>query len=274
MTIYINNKMTSTNQNIYSCTQCDYETENKYSYGRHLKTKLHLRRLNSGVKHLVYSCSVDGCDYITRNKSNFNRHVKTHSDTIIHTRECKLCNMTFRDKANIKKHRYTTKHCKKFTEKFNELVNEKLDQKVLMMKTDKKTGINLYTIKKGQLKKQLQDKYFIKIKKEVPRINKKKNDKNNKTKDETNKKVIYKKLTHLEIKKIFDNYQDYDESIIPKLIFSHPIKTDQKEFEEQFNELEQNKLENKEYKNQIYDLIYEISEDIITVLEDESFEDL
>ena len=258
--------MTNTNQNIYSCNQCDYKTENKYSYGRHLKTKLHLRRLNSGVKHLVYACSVNGCKYTTRNKSNFNRHVKSHSDTIIHTRECKLCNMTFRDKANLKKHRTTTKHCNKFTEKFNEIVNEKLDQKVLMMKKDKKTGINLFTIKKGQLKKQLKDKSFIKIKKEVPRISKKK--------DKTNKKVINKKLSYLEIKKIFDNYQDYDESIIPKLIFSHPIKTDQKDFQEQFNELEQNKLENKEYQNQIYDLIYEISDDIIAVLEDESFEDL
>lgn len=263
--------MTTTTQNLYSCTQCDYETTNKYSYGRHLKTKLHLRRLNSGVKHLVYACSIDGCDYITKNKSNFNRHVKTHSETIIHTRECTLCHMTFRDKANLIKHRTTRKHCKKFTKKFNELVNEQLDRKILMMKTDKKTGINLYTIKKGQLKKKLRNQIFIKIKKEVPRINKikKKNDETIETKE----KVENKKLSYLEIQKIFDNYQDYDESIIPDLIFSHPIKEDQKQFKEDFEQLQEDS-DNEDYNNRIWDFIYDISDDIITVLEDDSIDEM
>ena len=254
--------MTTTNQNIYSCTQCDYETTNKYSYGRHLKTKLHLRRLNSGVKHLVYSCSVDGCDYITRNKSNFNRHVKSHSDTIIHTVKCVYCNMTFRDTANARQHKKTKQHGIRTTALFNEAIKD-LDQKELMMKTEK--GENLWFRKRRLAREKIRKGAFIKIKIEVPRISKK-----NKTKEETNKKVINKKLSLKELQNIKDNYFDFDESIIDDLIFTHPYKAEQQEFKQQFEEIKKNKDNNEEYENQIYDLINDITDDIICLLEDEN----
>jgi len=258
--------MTNTNQNIYSCNQCDYETTNKYSYGRHLKTKLHLRRLNSGVKHLVYSCSVDGCDYITRNKSNFNRHVKSHSDTIIHTVKCVYCNMTFRDRGNAVKHKKTYQHGKKTTELFNEATKD-LHQQELMMKT--KNGENLWRRKRRLAKEKIRKNAFIRIKIEVQRISKK-----NKAKNKTNKKVINKKLSLKELQNIKDNYFDYDESIIDDLIFTHPLKGDQQQFKQEFEEIKQNKDNNEDYKNQIYDLIYEITDDIISVLEDDDPLDL
>ena len=258
--------MTTTNQNIYSCTQCDYETTNKYSYGRHLKTKLHLRRLNSGVKHLVYSCSVDGCDYITRNKSNFNRHVKSHSDTIIHTVKCVYCNMTFRDTGNARQHKKTNQHGKKTTKLFNEAMKD-LDQKELMMKTEK--GENLWFRKRRLAREKIRKDAFIRIKIEVPRISKK-----NKTKEETNKKVINKKLSLKELQNIKDNYLDFDESIIDDLIFTHPYKAEQQEFKQQFEEIKKNKDNNEEYENQIYDLINDITDDIICLLEDDNALDL
>lgn len=258
--------MTTTTQNLYSCTQCDYETTNKYSYGRHLKTKLHLRRLNSGVKHLVHACSVDGCDYITKNKSNFNRHMQTHSDTIIHTVKCVYCNMTFRDTANAKIHKDTKQHGKRTTALFQEQTKD-LDQKELMMKTEK--GENLWFRKRRLIREKIRKNAFIAIKIEVPRISKKK-----KTKDETNKKVINKKLSFKELQNIKDNYFDYDESVIDDLIFTHPEKPTQQEFKEQFEQLKENKLENENYQNDLYDLILEITEDIICILEDDSLDEI
>jgi len=253
--------MTTTTQNIYSCTQCDYETKNKYSYGRHLKTKLHLRRLNSGVKHLVYACSVDGCDYITRNKSNFNRHVKTHSDTIIHTVKCVYCNMTFRDTANARRHKDTKQHGKKTSALFKEMTKD-LDQKELMMKT--KNSENLWFRKRRLAREKIRKNAFIKIKIEVPRVSKK-----NKAKDKINKKVINKKLSLKELQNIKDNYFDYDESIIDDLIFTHPEKPTQEEFKEQFQQLQENKIQNEDYENDLYDLILDITDDIICLLEDD-----
>ena len=253
--------MTNTNQNIYSCNQCDYQTENKYSYGRHLKTKLHLRRLNQGVKHLVYACSVDGCKYTTRNKSNFNRHVKSHSDTIIHTIKCVYCNMTFRGKGNAIKHKKTLQHGKKTTALYNEAIKD-LHQQELMMKTKK--GENLWGRKKRLAKEKIRKNAFIKIKIEVPRISKKK-----KAKEETSKKVINKKLSLKELQNIKDNYFDYDESVIDDLIFTHPEKPTQEEFKEQFQQLQENKIQNENYENDLYDLILDITDDIICLLEDD-----
>ena len=253
--------MTTTTQNLYSCTQCDYETTNKYSYGRHLKTKLHLRRLNSGVKHLVYACSVDGCDYITRNKSNFNRHVKTHSDTIIHTVKCVYCNMTFRDTANARRHKDTKQHGKKTSTLFNEMTKD-LDQKELMMKT--KNGENLWFRKRRLAREKIRKNAFIKIKIEVPRISKK-----NKAKDKINKKVINKKLSLKELQNIKDNYFDYDGSIIGDLIFTHPYQQEKQELKEEFQQLEENKLENENYQNDFYDLLNYWVDDILEVLKDD-----
>lgn len=253
--------MTTTTQTIYSCTQCDYETTNKYSYGRHLKTKLHLRRLNQGVKHLVHACSVDGCDYITKDKSNFNRHLKSHDETIIHKYKCTYCNLTFRDRANARTHKETFQHAKKTTKLFKEMIKD-LDQKEYMMKS--KNGENLWHKVRREAREKIRKDAFIKIHLEVPRINKRKN-----KKDKENKKIINKKLSLKELENIKDNYFDFDESIIDKLIFTHPEKPTQQEFKEQFEQLQQNRLDNENYQNDLYDLILEITDDIICLLEDQ-----
>ena len=245
-----------TNQTIYSCTQCDYETTNKYTYGRHLKTKIHLRRLNSGMKDLIYRCSHTECDYETKNKSNFNRHIKTHNDVIIHTLKCVYCNLTFRDKQNANIHKKSLFHGKKTTKLFKDEIN-KLDQKDYMMKTI--NGENAWHHKKRLIRQKIRQEAFIKVKIEVPKVCKKikekKDDKNN------------KKLSLKELEEIKENYDHYDSSIVSNLFFTHPLQNEIEDFKNQFEELEKNKSNNENYQNDLFDFILELTDDIICSLD-------
>jgi hypothetical protein len=169
--------------------------------------------------------------------------------------------MTFRDTANAKTHRDTKQHGKRTTALFQEQIKD-LDQKELMMKTEK--GENLWFRKRRLAREKIRKNAFIKIKIEVPRISKK-----NKTKDKTNKKVINKKLSLKELQNIKDNYFDYDESIIGDLIFTHPYQQEKQELKEEFQQLEENKLENENYQNDFYDLLNYWVDDILEVLKDD-----
>ncbi len=127
-----------------------------------------------------------------------------------------------------------------------------------------KNGENLWFRKRRLAREKIRKNAFIKIKIEVPRISKK-----NKAKDKTNKKVINKKLSLKELQNIKDNYFDYDESVIGDLIFTHPYQQEKQELKEEFQQLEENKLENENYQNDFYDLLNYWVDDILEVLKDD-----
>lgn len=62
----------------YYCEDCDYETNLKANYDRHLASKKHNNKANNLIKR--YVCTL--CDYKCSDKSNFNKHClsKRHTD--------------------------------------------------------------------------------------------------------------------------------------------------------------------------------------------------
>ena len=54
----------------FECTQCNYKTDKRGNYNRHLKTKKHLDI------HRIEYC--DLCDYNTNKKTNLIRHCKKY----------------------------------------------------------------------------------------------------------------------------------------------------------------------------------------------------
>ena len=55
----------------FKCKVCDFKTNKKSNWERHLQTPKHISNINSGR----YSC--EKCNFITDNKTCFNRHLLT-----------------------------------------------------------------------------------------------------------------------------------------------------------------------------------------------------
>ena len=55
----------------FKCRLCDFKTNKKSNWKRHLQTPKHISNINNGR----YSC--EKCNFITHNKSDFNRHLLT-----------------------------------------------------------------------------------------------------------------------------------------------------------------------------------------------------
>jgi len=239
-------------QNIFKCECCEYQTTNKYTYARHLKSKLHAKRLEAGTKDIIYKC--DKCPYSSQNKSNYTRHLKAHTNKMIHNYYCKICDKTVRCKYNLIKHKQSKKHCEKMTD------------------------INYKTVKELMTNENINNDKFNELRTEQKRKNKKgifkkeKTEINNRIKGKGNYKYSYKEvninndesddeqiklkiLSKSEVETIKENYDEYDENILPLLIYNVKCEFQKKDFTEEAKKKPQNE--------KLYDLIDEICEDIL-----------
>ena len=62
----------------FTCDSCNYETDIKSNYARHLKTIKHAKNAGEITKKKVYKCEHDECTYETTDCSNFKKHQKVH----------------------------------------------------------------------------------------------------------------------------------------------------------------------------------------------------
>ena len=94
-------------ENFFKCIKCNFKTDKKGNYNRHLKTKKHL-----DIYRIEY-CNL--CDYNTHKKTNLTRHIKKYhnkSQNSENNEEPKLINLTnleinlqkiLKEQENIKK---------------------------------------------------------------------------------------------------------------------------------------------------------------------------
>ena len=60
----------------YICEKCDYKTDNKKDYSKHLLTNKHIQQMNGNPTKLPkYIC--ENCDYKTDNKKDYSKHLLT-----------------------------------------------------------------------------------------------------------------------------------------------------------------------------------------------------
>lgn len=72
----------------YFCIQCNYKTNNKCSYNKHIQTLKHKR----GGANVHYNCDV--CKFSSKNKKNYEKHLKSakHLKNFdINKHECPVC---------------------------------------------------------------------------------------------------------------------------------------------------------------------------------------
>ena len=111
----------------YSCILCNFQTESKFNYKRHLKTKKHKNNENSRKEN--------GIDNIIENAMNTNDHKMTTNEHKMNTNEhtffeCQYCNMIFNTKASMRRHQ--NYYCKEIEE-----INPKIAIKRLKRKMEK-----------------------------------------------------------------------------------------------------------------------------------------
>ena len=102
-------------ENIYKCNLCEYSTNKKSNYDKHMIGKKHKKKVLS-----IYVCDI--CEYSSNKKSHFVRHMLTnkHLEKIEESLKidftCSICNYTTNKKNNYDKHMLTNKHLIKFSE--------------------------------------------------------------------------------------------------------------------------------------------------------------
>lgn len=89
---------------IQICESCNYQTEDKSDFNKHLKTVKHLKNVKGESKERKYECKC--CNYEEIDKSNFNKHLKskkhlmnekgeTKVEKIYDCEECKKANKSY-----------------------------------------------------------------------------------------------------------------------------------------------------------------------------------
>jgi hypothetical protein len=102
-------------ENIYKCNLCEYSTNKKSNYDKHMIGKKHQKKVLS-----IYVCDI--CEYSSNKKSHFDRHLLSfkHLEKIEESLKivftCSICNYTTNKKNNYDKHMLTNKHLIKFSE--------------------------------------------------------------------------------------------------------------------------------------------------------------
>jgi len=102
-------------ENLYKCNLCEYSTNKKSNYDKHMIGKKHKKKVLS-----IYVCDI--CEYSSNKKSHFDRHMLTnkHLEKIEESLKidftCSICNYTTNKKNNYDKHMITNKHLIKFSE--------------------------------------------------------------------------------------------------------------------------------------------------------------
>ena len=232
------------------CFPCQYKTTNKYSFARHSKTKLHLRRVAAGGKLDTYRCEHTACTYKTNSSSNYKRHLKSHTNTIIHKYYCKICDKSFRDLYNLKKHKQSRTHCVAMTTLHKATMPAR-------------TADNLDNYLQLRSEQRMKNRKGI-FKKQETVLNKR-----IKGKGKSLKKKVQELQEEPEVHKIFnvddlndikENVQDYTLAIVPELIYNIKDKYQKNDFTKEYNK--------KPEGNDLYDLIYDICDDLLLELEE------
>lgn len=99
----------------FTCQTCDYSTDYKSNFNRHMKSARHLKKSGNAavvqVKKVVKAAfTCDACNYSTTYKSNYTRHLKSARHlqkeevrpTKIH--QCPGCDYTSKSSSNVKRH--------------------------------------------------------------------------------------------------------------------------------------------------------------------------
>lgn len=130
-----------------NCEVCNYQTDRKANYERHLKSKGHQKKTNPELA--LHKCPT--CEYSTKRKDNYTRHLLSHEETIKHKYKCLLCDTSFRDKTALKAHMSAEKHKKLVLEK-PELTITKLVNGVPLQDSTRidRTKTNKYLAKQDQ----------------------------------------------------------------------------------------------------------------------------
>lgn len=235
------------------CFPCEYGTSNKYTFKKHCQSKLHLRRVAAGGKDDTYRCKHEACTYKTNNSSNYKRHLLSHTNKMIHKYYCKLCDKSFRDMYNLKKHKISSTHYKAMSA---------LNNKTMPARTA--DNLDIYFQLRSEQRKKNKTGIF---KKQETIINQRIKGKGKSLKKKVQEvkeqqqapQPTYKIFNVDDLNEIKDNVQDYNISIVPELIHNIQDEYQKKDFIKQYN--------NKPEGNELYDLIYDICDDILCDLE-------
>ena len=119
----------------FYCNKCEFFTNHKRDYNRHMKTIKHLNQYD-------YSCNK--CIFITTNKKDYLRHIKSNKHkSKINEHICNICNKTYKYKSGLCKHNNL---CHGITENKNICITDnkidKLEKMVLNAISDNKRTID------------------------------------------------------------------------------------------------------------------------------------
>ena len=115
---------------MYKCLNCDYNTDRKYNYNKHILSRLHINKIKTNTSH-EFKCSL--CNYVTIYKGNFKRHsekcnnkhkntqhnmVSAENDELcdknlsntINNFICSICNFQSEKRKNYNIHMNSKKH--------------------------------------------------------------------------------------------------------------------------------------------------------------------
>ena len=109
----------------YKCDTCNYKTDRKWTYQRHLKSKKHINKLK-GPAEKTYDCQE--CDHKAKSRQALYMHKKKHDDYEVHRYKCNLCNITVRDIQMYEQHKKGLPHCKRTSEQIRKIKNKLLEE--------------------------------------------------------------------------------------------------------------------------------------------------
>lgn len=113
----ISNKMSKTKQ-MYTCETCNYETNRKLNYNRHMVSKKHKK--NIGELSRLHKCEL--CDYTSKRPFNVKIHMKTHDEGRRYKYHCETCNYKAEDIQHIRNHIKRESHKKKIISEFGDKI--------------------------------------------------------------------------------------------------------------------------------------------------------
>ena len=120
---------------IFSCKKCDFFTNNKRDYNRHMKTLKHTNPCD-------FAC--DKCIFVTSNKRDYERHLKSKKHkSKMNDYICNICEKTYKHKSGLCKH---IKVCHEITVTKNICITDnkidKLEKMVISAISDNKRTID------------------------------------------------------------------------------------------------------------------------------------
>ena len=92
---------------------CEYGTNVKSKYNRHLSTSRHLKLINGESTTKLYKCEYDNCEHETHDRGHFRRHKLLHEGIIECAYFCLACDEHIRDNDLL------IKHWRKFSHQMN-----------------------------------------------------------------------------------------------------------------------------------------------------------